>query len=538
MKLRLFLFLIAFATGTFGQLSGDSQPTASVSGSVVDSVTGQLVSGAQVFARNLGGNAGVRRYNAAASGTTGPDGRFSMEGLPPGRYVLRASRDGYVNPNRGHRFSGNILTLAPGQHEDDFVISITPGGIITGHITDENGKSIAHASIDVAQYSYESGHWESFNNTLSDRTGEYKIDGLVGGKYHICVSVHSDQKPKEAEKVRVRNCYLNALDQAHAVAVEVQAGQQMGGIDITISPVHAVHVSGRVLDARTSQPAKRANVQLLGDDGNTSFNSVDLAAKDHGSFQFPNVPPGAYVIVASFDADDPSGSLSGRTSVEVGEQNVSGIELVMAPGVDVSGQVTIEGKANVNLSSLQAELDKQESAILAGNMPGVDPAAVNPDGSFVFHNVPEGNYKISLSPLGGLYLKSTGSQDLLESGFNVTRGQPGPFLNLAVAAATGWVDGTVSNDDEPAAGASVVLVPDAARRSQRRFYRTAMTDSYGKFSLRNVPPGDYEIFAWEGLQGSPYMDPDFLRQYQDQGHELSVQDAAHVNVQLEATPAP
>src|SRR5690348_10956390 len=109
MKLRLFLFLIAFATGAFGQLSGDSQPTASVSGSVVDSVTGQLVSGAQVFARNLGGNAGVRRYNAA-SGTTGPDGRFSMEGLPPGRYVLRASRDGYVNPNRGHRFSGNILT--------------------------------------------------------------------------------------------------------------------------------------------------------------------------------------------------------------------------------------------------------------------------------------------------------------------------------------------------------------------------------------------------------------------------------------------
>ena len=539
MKLRLFLFLVAFATGTFAHLSGDSQPTASVSGSVVDTVTGQPVPGAQIFARNVGNNGGVRRYNAAASSTTGPDGRFSMDGLPAGRYVLRASRNGYVNPNRGHRFSGNVLTLAPGGHEDDVVISITPGGIISGHISDENGGNLAHASVDVAQYSYERNHWESFNNTLSNSTGEYKIEGLVGGKYHICASVHSDQKQEEREKARVRSCYLNAVDQARAVAVDVRPGQQVGGIDITISPVHTVRVSGHVIDARTSQPIRRANVQILGDDGNTSFNSVDLAPKDHGSFHFSGIPAGTYVIVAGLDADDPSQSLWGQTTVEVGEQNVGGVELVMAPGVDVSGQVTVDGKTSVNLSGLQAELDRQESANLAGDMPGVDPAPVKQDGTFVFHNVPEGNYKIGLSPLGmSLYLKSGGSSDVLESGFTVTRGQPGPFLNLVLATASVWVEGTVSNDDQPATGVSVVLVPDPAGRSQRRLYRTAMTDSYGKFSLHNVAPGDYEIFAWEGMQGAPYMDPDFLREYQDEGQELHVQDAAHVNVQLEVNPAP
>jgi hypothetical protein len=62
----------------------------------------------------------------------------------------------------------------------------------------------------------------------------------------------------------------------------------------------------------------------------------------------------------------------------------------------------------------------------------------------------------------------------------------------------------------------------------------SLTDKSSQFSLRAIPPGDYKLFAWEGIERREFMNPDFLRQYEDQGRAIHVDQQSSETVQLEA----
>ena len=54
--------------------------------------------------------------------------------------------------------------------------------------------------------------------------------------------------------------------------------------------------------------------------------------------------------------------------------------------------------------------------------------------------------------------------------------------------------------------------------------------------MRNVIPGDYTLFAWERIENTAYMDPDFLGRYEDQGKAVHVEEDGHVTLQLDVIP--
>lgn len=92
-------------------------------------------------------------------------------------------------------------------------------------------------------------------------------------------------------------------------------------------------------------------------------------------------------------------------------------------------------------------------------------------------------------------------------------------------------------DQQPAPGTTVVLVPSSERRSQPGYYRQTVSDRQGRFALQNIIPGDYEVFAWQEVERGSYLDPDFLRQFEDQGKAVSLKDGADLNLQLEVIPS-
>ncbi|MCB1018666.1 MAG: carboxypeptidase regulatory-like domain-containing protein, partial [Acidobacteria bacterium] len=77
----LVLILAAAATA--------QQPTGGVSGRVIAGTGGTPVRGAAVRV--------TRVHEEVALGWTGPDGRFSIDGAPPGRYVLVATKPALLN---------------------------------------------------------------------------------------------------------------------------------------------------------------------------------------------------------------------------------------------------------------------------------------------------------------------------------------------------------------------------------------------------------------------------------------------------------
>jgi hypothetical protein len=54
----------------------------------------------------------------------------------------------------------------------------------------------------------------------------------------------------------------------------------------------------------------------------------------------------------------------------------------------------------------------------------------------------------------------------------------------------------------------VLLAPDERKAFHR--YATAKTDSYGRYALKSVPPGDYRLFVFDSLEDGSYFEAGFL----------------------------
>ena len=90
-----------------------------------------------------------------------------------------------------------------------------------------------------------------------------------------------------------------------------------------------------------------------------------------------------------------------------------------------------------------------------------------------------------------------------------------------------------SKTQQPAPGATVVLIPqEKERRDQIQYYKTVTTDQYGRFTLKNLDPGEYKVFAWEDVETGAYMDPDFVGPVESRGESLTIREGSQENLQL------
>jgi hypothetical protein len=518
------------------QTPDDSQNKSSIHGTVVDSRTGQPLKGAEVSLRTF--SPGDR--GEPSSAVSDPEGHFAFEGLAPGRYRLTASRNGYLS--RDPRFGGGLrgmVTLSAGQHLDDATLRLIPSAVIAGRVTTEGDEPAPNISVQAMKYTYQ-GNKRQLSDvgtaTTNDR-GEYRIWGLAPGKYYVRATHPRGAAALQNSQVYVPIFYPGVSDPSRTQTIELHPGEELSGIDLNFVALHSVRVRGRVVNA-SSAIAKGAQVTLVAGSGSMVFSLGDASADAKGAFEVRGVPPGSYTLIAEqFGNTDSEKVIRGRTTVEVGDVNLNDVEVVVSPGSSVSGHVRVEGKSTLDLTKLTASLDAQDDLSSLGFAPDVNSAPLRADGTFTFRDVPEGSYQINIVPLpGGYYLKSSGEGDTVDAGVRVARNHAAA-VELNLSAGAGRIAGTVSKDEQPSAAATVVLVPDAPRRGQSRYYRQALTDSSGRFTINGVTPGDYKLFAWEEIDRGMYLDPDFLQSYEDSGKSVRVEEGASQNIQLDLIPA-
>jgi protocatechuate 3,4-dioxygenase beta subunit len=536
-----FLVIVLASVCVTAQTSEDSQNKCSLRGTVVDSKTGQPVKGAEVTLRGgaFGSSgswvAGMANRSEPAAAISDAEGHFSFDNLAPGRYRVSASRNGYVS--RGPRPGGglSLITLSSGQQASDVVVRLTPSAVIAGRVTTEGDEPVPNASIEAMKYTYRNERRqlsEIGTSTTNDR-GEYRIWGLPAGKYYIRGTHPRGAAVRRGGLVYVPIFYPGVTDPSRTQPVELHSGDEATGIDLNFVSMHSVRVSGHVLNSN-SQPEKGAQVSLVGGSGSLSFAVGQASSDAKGAFEIRGVPPGSYTLVAEqFGDSEGDKVMRGRTAIEVGETNISDAEVVTGPGSSISGHVRIEGKNTTDFSKLTVALDALDDLASLGLAPDVSNTPVRPDGTFQFHDVPEGTYRINVIPLpNGCYLKPGGESDAVETGVKVGRNRSAA-VELTLSSGAGRVTGSVTRDQQPFAGATVALVPDPPRRAEPRFYRQAISDSAGRFTIANVTPGDYKLFAWEEIERGMYLDPDFLQSYEDSGKAVSVEEDSNLNVNLE-----
>ncbi len=445
------------------------------------------------------------------------------------------------DPRFGASLRANMVSLSSGQHADGVTLRLIPSAVIAGRVTTEGDEPVPNVFVQAMKYTYQGDKRQladAGTSTTNDR-GEYRIWGLPPGRYYVRATHPRASTMRPGSQVYVPIFYPGVSDPSRTQTIELHPGDEITGIDLNFVLLHSVRISGRVLNA-SSLPTKGAQVTLAGGSGSMTFTVGQASTDAKGAFEIRGVPPGSYVLVAEqFGNADPEKVTRGRTSIEVGDTNVSDAEVVIGPGASVSGHVRIEGKANPDFTKLTVALAAQDDLSSLGFAPDVSNVPLRSDGTFTFHDVPEGTYHIKVLPLpDGYYLKPSGEGDAVEAGLKVGRNHAAA-VELTLSTGAGRITGTVAQkkDQQPSAGATVVLVPDAPRRGQPRFYRQALTDSGGRFTLSSVTPGDYKVFAWEEIGRDMYLDPDFLQAYEDSGKSVQVEEGANLTLQLDLIPA-
>jgi hypothetical protein len=110
-------------------------------------------------------------------------------------------------------------------------------------------------------------------------------------------------------------------------------------------------------------------------------------------------------------------------------------------------------------------------------------------------------------------------------------------LDIQLAFDAGQLSGTVADAASKAADrATVILVPDKARRHRPDQYRVVVSTTDGKFSIGSIPPGDYKVFAWDAIEPNAWMNAEFMMTYEEVGVPVTVKPAEKLTAQLRVIP--
>lgn len=320
----------------------------------------------------------------------------------------------------------------------------------------------------------------------------------------------------------------------------MKVGTEEIKLDLTIPKVHVYRVNGKVMSAATNSPMKGVILQLIvgqGDNLQTVAAAIRVVQAESGEFEFAGLPAGAYTLFAVSQAlEDP---LSMQQPITITDQNLEGVVLLLGAGPDLpinaklegagpDGQIAGSGKDAKPLSPAGARvlLRLRENAAI-----GMASSVIDKENKGLLKKLSAERYTVTvLAVPEGLYLKSArlGPLDVLESGLDVRSAAANATLDLLFAATSAEFTANVRNDKgEPVPGAIVTLV---AKRTD--LFRTATADQDGNVKIGNLAPSEYQVFAWEDLEGDCAEDADFRKPFNNRAVKVSVSENGHPNQTL------
>jgi Carboxypeptidase regulatory-like domain len=553
-------------------LAGQGPGPASVQGVAFIVGTEDPVSGSVVELRPVGGSTTEPIFAA-----TQANGDFLFRAVPAGRYLLVATRNGYLPAELGQRSAtgrGVPIVIAGGQQLSGVRVGMTPTAAVSGRILDRVGQPMAGVTVQALKPIFQEGRrtMSVMKSMLTNDLGEYRIFWLPPGSYYLNVIPPQDGpggggtplvinpyappagrslwwNPSSVSTSPVGNglpeaeAYLPIFfpgtpDESVATALELPPGADVRNIDIRVAPIRALRVRGLVLNGASRQPMNGVGVQLIS--LGASPRVLQATSDDMGRYVIPKVPPGPYLLAGM----SPRAGLGRLMAIEARDSDIEA-NIELQPFYSLSGHVVAP---NPTALTVRLRLDYG-----IPNPPQINatPAA---DGSFTLRNIPPGDYRVFVSPilqpqalppaivpaaLRNTYVKTMriGDIDLLNGRLRLDR-PPESSIEILVATDAGSLGGRVLDSQQaPLPGATVVLMPDLERRSLRTdLYRTASTDETGRFVIENLPAGDYRVFSWENVADFAWQDPAFMRDYEERGLAVRITEGTRQTLDLTSIP--
>ncbi|HEX6623075.1 MAG TPA: carboxypeptidase-like regulatory domain-containing protein [Pyrinomonadaceae bacterium] len=470
------------------------------------------------------------RFKVVARATTDAEGRYRLANVPPGRYQLAPMAPAYVVKDSSWSGwpPGRPVTVAPGENMEDVDFRLARGGVITGRVTDADGKPIVAERVEITPVDKQQvtgTNWFSGMRNLTDDRGVYRLYGLAAGRYHVSIGQDKDTGVVHIggpNRYYRRTYHPAATDVAQAQVVEVKPGDEAKDVDIVAaSAVKTFKAAGRIVSAETGQPvpdvmfahgALRKGEKMIGGYGMTG-----VRTNARGEFTVEGLAPGHYAVFAI--SHEPADWYSDAVAFEVEEADVSGLEVKLRRGASLGGVVLLEGVSDPAARAqllLQAQLYASAGSRDELTAPNYLGGKINPDGTFRFGGLRPGQYKIALStwraPQGLSLVRVEQNGVSVSGGIEVAEGAQVTGVRVHLAYGTSVVRGQVTT----AAGAPAPAPPGArmtvhARRvigghAEATQARSTEVDVRGRFIIEGLSAGEYLIVLRVTAPGAEAID--------------------------------
>src|SRR5688572_3435072 len=286
--------------------------------------------------------------------STNSQGIFEFTELPAGRYMLTASRGGYLRLQYGQRRPGEPgrpIQLNEAQTFTSADFSLPRASALVGRITDEVGDPLPGASIFPMQFKFYRGQRRMvpvsgggpFNRT--DDTGGYRITGLEPGEYFVMATTrdawNDETNPKE--RIGFLPTYSGGTaNPATAQRVKVGLAQEVTVPDFAMVPGRVGSISGTVVSSSGTPLAGESvgmSQEFVGPGTSSSFGAAGTKIGADGTFTIPRVSPGEYKLTVAVPASGSRAAEGGATTVAFTGDDLGGVMILTSPGGTIAGRV-------------------------------------------------------------------------------------------------------------------------------------------------------------------------------------------------------
>lgn len=485
------------------------------------------------------------------STTTDREGAYEFRGLPAGRYVVTASKAGFVSLQYGQpraQEPGRPVDVAVDQAVEGIDFALPRGGVIVGRVVDDAGEPVADALVNALRFEYARGRRRLVpvnagrGPARTNDLGEFRLPGLAPGDYYVAASLggaFNESAGAAPSLAYARTYYPGTQTLAEAQAVSVATGQDAAA-SMALLPARLVYVTGAVLDS-AGRPLSGGLLRLDQRGEDASSGRMARVGPD-GSFRVEVLAsPGVYTLSAvageSKDPDAPRGAEMGRIQIPLGSSHVDGVQIVTSPGATVSGHVVFEGNTANGAPRVRVfsqPLDAEEAVGGGGSAP------LNRDGTFELRNV-FGQSLLLADVAGSRTWRVKGvyvdGQDVTDRGLDVTARQRVAGARIVLTDRLTRLSGQVQTPSGQAGADHVVVLfadgEEKWRHPQSRHVSVTRADREGRYVISGMPAGKYFAAAASTFDVATGLQPEALARLRPGAQRVTLVDGESTQLNLE-----
>lgn len=457
---------------------------------------------------------------------TDHEGKFEFDQFTPsGSAMLEVRKPGFYF---GQEIGMSSIALRMDQMSNPIVVRLYPEALMTGTLTSSDGLPLTQVAVSAQRRLYnEAGYqWVPVGYSMTNSHGEFRL-AVPPGDYRI----QTNFSP------RLRNSSTAVMP-----LTVPSFGSSAGSIHLSSGveerfDLHPVVSLSYTVGLRLDPSPDRGFPMIVArsSDGATFPASVMRSGPNQPDEMRVALPTGTYTLIANMNMGE--SHEYGEATVNVTDQDIAGVTLHLAPVPPIPVQVQVDSESTPDKTAPTAQQlgltlhNAEDFGLQIGNASFM---AMMSSGQETYLRPTPGIYHFSARGGGQWFVKSAtyGMTDLLQQNMVVAAGAGSSPLVVTVSDQTGSLQGSVKHNETPMT-AWVYAVPTGS--SATPFYNShSGTD--GNFTFTSLPPGTYQLIAFESRHSLDYRDPRVLAPFSSYIRSVTVGRGNKATTELNIVP--